>query len=170
MAGVDMISPNENERMEDLKDYKILHTKPEPVFDQLVAITAKMLDIPLAIINFVDNYKVWTLNKQNADTAVEIDDKINLCSIAIKNSSTSIFENEIEELCLISNPLIAGEHGFLFYAAAPIITNGGINVGTVCVVDKISRTFSLSGQKKLDWVASMIRIEMNKRITVHAVA
>lgn len=161
---MDMIPLNEEERVENLKKYKILYTKPEPAFDQIAAIAATMLNAPVAMINFVDRYTVWTKANQNGESGFEQDRDICLCSLAILKDKVTVYEDLSKEMHLISNPLIAGERGFKFYAAAPITTNEGFNVGVVCVVDKTSRTFTEEEQKKLEWVASLIRTEMNKRI------
>ncbi|TCD03959.1 GAF domain-containing protein [Pedobacter psychroterrae] len=164
MICMDMIPQNEEDRLQNLKKYKILYTKSEPIFDQLAAITVTMLNTPIAMINFVDRHKVWTKANQIGESGLEIDRQSCLCSLAILNESVTVFEDITKELYLNSNPLLAGEFGLKFYAAAPIVTKEGFNIGSVCIMDKIARTFSVSEQKKLTWVASMVSVEMHKRI------
>ncbi|WP_316791092.1 GAF domain-containing protein [Pedobacter frigoris] len=164
---MDIIAPDEKERIENLNKYKIIYTKSEPVFDQLAAITATMLNTPVAMINFIDRNTVWTGRTENN---MNNDDSTNLCSLAVLKGSENAFQNATKELFLISNPLIAGEYGLKFYAAAPITTDDGFHVGSVCIVDKQHRSFSEVERQKLEWVASMVRLEMNKRIALHACA
>ena len=164
MIDLDLIPFNEEGRIENLRKYKILYTKPEPVFDQLAAVAATSVDAPLAMINFVDSETVWTKANQNGESGMEYSRKASLCSLAILNDHVTVFENLEKEFPSIVNPMAAGEYGFRFYAAAPIITNEGFNVGSVCVIDKTSRSFSAEDQKKLERVASMVSAEMNKRI------
>ena len=154
--------------MENLNNYKILYTKNEPVFDQLAALTATILSTPVAMINFVDKNKVWTKADQYGDTGVAAGREISLCSMAIQNDSITVYEDilDADYPCLISNPLIAGEVGLRFYAAAAITTNEGFNVGVVCVVDQKPRAFTDDDKKKLEMVAGMVRNEMNKRIGI----
>lgn len=164
MIGMDMIPPNEEDRLQNLNKYKILYTKSEPIFDQLAAITVTMLNTPIAMINFVDRHKVWTKANQIGEAGLEIDRQSCLCSLTILNERVTVFEDITKELYLNYNPLLAGEFDLKFYAAAPIVTKEGFNIGSVCIMDRIARTFSVSEQKKLAWVASMVSVEMHKRI------
>jgi hypothetical protein len=170
MIGINVISPNEYPCLENLEQYKILNTKPEPVFDKLVATAAKMLNVSLAMINFVGSYKVWGLSEQSVSSDMITDQANNICSIAIQKDSLVKFETITKNPGLILNPMTLGEHGLQFFASAAITTKGGLNVGAVCIVDSQYRDFNSTEQKKLDWIASMVTAEMDKRLAVHAVA
>lgn len=160
------ILSDEKSRLENLKKYRILYTKSEPVFDQLAAFTATMFNTPIALINFVDQDSVWMKAVQHTQPlqSFEAGRETNLCSVAIVNESITAYENFAEHPFLMSNALIAGESGLQFYAAVPITTDEGFNVGTVCIVDKKYRQFLPHEQQQLEWIAIMVRKEMNKRI------
>jgi len=170
MIGINAISPNDRQCVENLKQYKILHTKSERIFDRLAVTTARMLNVPLVMINFVDNQKVWGLAGQERVSDIDSDPVISISSIAIQKESAVKFETITKNPGLILNPMVLGELGLQFFASAAITTNGGLNVGTVCVVDSKSRAFSSIDQRKLDEIASRITTEMNKRTAVHASA
>lgn len=169
MIGMDIITPDEREREENLKNYKVVFTKREPIFDQLAAIAATMLDVPLAMINFIDRISVWGKADRKADEK-NTEVSTSMCSLAVLKGHESDFQQATDELFLISNPLIAGEYGLKFYAAAPIKTTEGFHVGTVCIVDRQPRSFGAEEQQKLEWVASMVQLEMNKRSTLNICA
>lgn len=160
---MDIIPQNEAERLENLKKYKILYTRTEPIFDQLAAVAATVLKVPVAMINFVDQDKVWTKANQEGENGQEVPRGTSLCSLAILNDEVTVFENALEEPCLIANPLVAGSFGLRFYAAAPIRSPEGFNLGAICVVDKKARKFTEKEQQKLEWVAAMIEKEVGKR-------
>lgn len=164
--GTAIVPSDELARLENLKKYKILYTKTEPIFDQLAALTATMLNTPIAMINFIDKDKVWTKANQHGESGHEVERAGSLCSFAILNESITVFEGAIENHYLMSDPLIAGENGMRFYAAAAITTDEGFRVGVVCVVDKKPRTFSEEDRKKLELIAIMVRAEMNKRVSL----
>lgn len=159
-----MVSTDEEARLENLKKYKILYTKTEPIFDQLAAITATMMNTPIAMINFVDRDVVWTKADQNGQVGQEMDRELSLCSLAILNDSVIVFENLVQNPAMLTNPLFVGEFGMRFYAAAAITTNEGFRVGAVSIVDKKPRIFTDEDRKKLERMALMVRLEMNKRI------
>ncbi|MCX2453224.1 GAF domain-containing protein [Pedobacter sp. PLR] len=159
-----LVSSNEEARLENLKKYKILYTKTEPYFDQLAAITATMMNTPIAMINFVDRDVVWTKADQHGQTGKEMERGMSLCSLAILNESVTVFEDLIKNPVLVSNPMFVGESGLRFYAAAAITTNEGFRVGSVCIVDKNPRVFSEEDRRKLERMALLVRLEMNRRI------
>lgn len=161
-----MISSSEEARLENLKKYKILYTKTEPYFDQLAAITATMMNTPIAMINFVDRDVVWTKADQHGQTGKELHREFSLCSLAILNESVTVFEDLIQNPAMMSNPLFVGESGLRFYAAAAITTDEGFRVGSVCIVDKNPRVFGEDDRKKLEKMALMVRLEMNRRIGI----
>jgi len=161
--GRDLIPQNEEERLENLKNYKILYTQSETKFDQLSALTASMFNTPIAMINFVDKDQVWTKSTQGGHDNEAVERGSSLCSLAILKDSVTVFEDALAEPILLSNPMVAGEFGLRFYAAAPIKTSEGFNVGAVCIIDTASRDFSEEDQKKLEWIADLIRIEMESR-------
>lgn len=155
---------DEGSRLENLKNYRILYTRSAPVFDQLAAFTAKTLNTPIALINFVDRDSVWLKDGGQCNSPSSFDEGSSLCAMAIVNESGIAFEGFEKQPGLMSNALIAGESGLRFYAAVPITTDEGFTVGTVCIVDTKHRKFLPQEQKKLEWIAVRIRKEMNKRM------
>lgn len=158
------IGLDEKYRLENLKRYKILYSKTDAVFDQLAAFTATMLNTPIALINFIDRAYVWTGAEESKKQDVIIRDAENsLCSIAVISENAGAFKSFAERPQLMSNALIAGESGLKFYATAPITNNEGVRVGTVSILDSKHRPFSSYEQQQLEWVAAMVKKEMNKK-------
>jgi hypothetical protein len=48
------LHPHEGERLARLRDYEILDTEPEAVFNDLIALAAYVTETPLGAISFVD--------------------------------------------------------------------------------------------------------------------
>lgn len=161
--GRNIIPQNERERLENLEKYDIRYTQSEPVFDTLAAHAAMLFGIPIAMINFVAKNYVWTKASQQGETGLNIERGTSLCSLAILRDEVTVFEDALKERCLLSNPLIAGEHGLRFYAAAPIGTKEGFNIGVVCIVDRKPRDFGPEDQAKLENIARMVELEIEKR-------
>ena len=75
----------------------------------------------------------------------------------------TVFQNAKDEPCLLANPLVHGEFGLEFYAAAPLITANGQMIGALCLVDKKPREFSALDQRILENLASIVMDEMIKK-------
>jgi GAF domain-containing protein len=162
--GRNIIPDNEAERLENLKKYNILYSKAEPAFDELAILAATTFNVPLAMVNFVDKESVWTKTKHGAEADEDVERGTSICSLAILNDCVTVFENTLAEPQLMSNPLVAGEFGLRFYAAAPITTSDGFNIGVICILDQEPRKFSDSDQKQLELLATRVREEIEKRL------
>ena len=161
--GIPIIPENEKDRLENLHSYNILDTRSEGPFNNVASIAAHMFKTPMAFVSFVDESRVWFKSNLGLESVTEAPRGVSLCSLAILNNEPTVFHNTVEESCLLANPLVAGEFGMRFYAAAPIRTPEGYNIGAVCVVDKEPREFSVGDQRVLEHLASIVMDELKLR-------
>lgn len=161
--GIPIIPDDEHARLEKLHSLHILDTYQENgTFKHIAAIASRMFEVPIALVNFVDKDYVITKAQSGLDDAPNVSRGISLCSLAILRSEVTVFENAREEPCLMANPMVAGEFGLQFYAAAPLITKDGYKIGAVCVVDKEPREFPASDQKMLESLAAIVMNDIEK--------
>jgi GAF domain-containing protein len=66
----------------------------------------------------------------------------------------------------LANPLVAGEFGLRFYAAAPLQTEDQCNLGTLCIIDKTPRSLTEKEQKILKELADVVMDEMELRLSL----
>jgi GAF domain-containing protein len=161
--GINIIPDNEEERLSKLQDYEILDTPKEGAFNHLAAMAAHMFKVPIALISLVDADRVWFKANVGMENVKSVPRGESLCSLAILNSEPTIFEDAVNEPCLLANPLVSGNFGLRFYAGAPLVTKDGLNIGTFCIVDKQPREFPESDQKMLQQMASIVMDEIELR-------
>lgn len=148
----------EIDRIEELKKYEILDTPSEADFDEITSLAAKIFNVPVAIITMVDTDRIWFKSSYGLD-AEEIPRDPGLCSSAIMSDDIYIVEDAQVDSRTLSNPLVAGAMGLQFYAAAPLKSKNGFNLGNICIIDKIPRT--LTG-KEISILLQLSRIIMDK--------
>lgn len=151
------ISPeNEQERINNLSKYMLLHTDSEPIFDQIAALTAKVTKARIAILTYIDNRPTlnFSIIKNETDNS--------FCSIAFQKAADQLL-NKIEDPCLLTNPLIASEYGLRFYAAVPVSNKEGLRIGTLCILDDKAREFTNELHKKMERIAVLAEIEVEKK-------
>ena len=83
---------NEAERLAALREYRILDTPPEPAFDDLARLTARLCESPIAIISFVDQDRIWLKAAVGID-AREMPREMSLCSTAILYPGPLVIED-----------------------------------------------------------------------------
>ncbi len=144
----------ELERIETLRKYEILDTPADDSFNTMTAMAAKIFNVPVAIVSLVDEDRIW-FKSQVGLNVQEITKDPGLCVSAIVSNDIYVVENAKTDPRTLSNPLVAGEFGLQFYAAAPLITKDGYKLGTFCIIDKKQRFFSEDHQAVLKGFAKL---------------
>ncbi|HEY1434576.1 MAG TPA: PAS domain-containing protein, partial [Thermoanaerobaculia bacterium] len=129
---------NERERLEALARYRILDTPPEQAFDDLALLASQICGTPIAVVSLVDADRQWCKARVNfADAATARDTAF--CAHAILGRDLLVVPDAAADPRFAESPIVAGEPGIRFYAGAPLVTDEGYVLGTLCVMDRRSR-------------------------------
>lgn len=162
-----MSAPNapelERGRIEALRRYDILDTPPDGSFDHVTALVAKLFSVPIAIISLVDTDRIWFKSHHGIEVN-QIDRTPGLCASAILGGGPYVVSDALHDPRSLANPLVAHASGFRFYAAAPLRTHDGYNLGTLCVIDYESRAVAESEIVYLEHLASVVMDQMELRL------
>lgn len=161
--GKNIIPQEDDARIEALKRYYILGTPPEDAFNNVAALAAKIFRVPVSLVSLVDKDRVYFKANFGMGQVKESVRGMSLCSLSILDAGVTVFENALEEPCLLSNPNVAGSFGLKFYAGAPLITSDGFRIGTLCIIDKTPRKFSASDREVLEGLAKVVMDEIELR-------
>ncbi|MEM9379185.1 MAG: ATP-binding protein [Planctomycetota bacterium] len=134
------LPPDEERRLEVLRDLEILDTDPEEDFDSVVRLVARLLDVPIALVSLVDTNRQWFKACYGLDTR-ETDRSSAFCAHAILGGADPlIVENAPEDPRFADNPLVTGPPHLRFYLGVPLVTSEGAAIGTLCALDTEPRT------------------------------
>ncbi len=156
--------PNETERLAAVKRYEILDTPPDGSFDRITALASRLFNVPVAIVSLVDTDRIWFKSHHGLPGVEQIDRDPGLCASAILSDDVYHISNAIEDPRSLSNPLVAGEFGLRFYAAAPLKTRDGFNLGTFCIIGLQPREFSAAEKKTLEDLSAIVMDEIELRL------
>lgn len=157
--------PNESERLEKLRLYRILDTPPEEAFDRITRIVAGVIGVPIALVSLVDQERQWFKSKQGLP-ADETPRGIAFCSHAILNDDLFVVEDATKDSRFADNPLVANDPAIRFYAGAPLKTPDGLNLGTLCAIDRKPRKLSKAQGQLLSDLSNIVVDEMELRIAL----
>ncbi|MGI9040132.1 MAG: GAF domain-containing protein [Gemmatimonadales bacterium] len=153
----------EAERLAALHGYEILDTPPDGAFDRVTALAARYFQVPVAIVSLVDEDRIWFKSRQGLE-ANQIPRSPGLCASVILSDSAYVVCNALEDPRTLANPLVAGELGVRFYAAAPLITHDGYRLGTMNIIDFKPREFDAEGERTLHEFAGLVMDQMEVRL------
>lgn len=166
MHSVTQIAPkpaNETLRLQALQSYEILDTEPEQGFDDIVKIAAQICDTPIALVSLVDDERQWFKAKIGLD-AIETDRDVAFCAHAILSPEEVLHVPDTElDVRFKDNPLVTGGPKISFYAGAPLLTQDGCALGTLCVIDQQPRDLSTKQLSALKALARQIVAQFELR-------
>jgi GAF domain-containing protein len=156
----------EKARIKALYKYNILDTPPDGSFDKMTQLAAKIFNVPISIISLVDTDRIWFKSKFGVDVN-QIGRDPGLCASAILTDDIYIVEDARNDPRTLTNPLVAGDFGLQFYAAAPLQTQEGYNLGTFCIIDKQKRYFNTEQQETLKLLSEVVMESLELRLLAH---
>ena len=160
----EIVPENEEARLAALRRYAVLDTPPDGAFDRITRLASTMLGMPIAIVSLVDTDRIWFKSTQGLDGVEQIDRVPGLCASAILSDEPWIIEDARSDPRALTNPLVAGEFGLRFYAASPLHTSDGFNLGTLCVIDREPRTLAPHEVQVLEDLAALVVDELELRL------
>lgn len=158
------LSPSqEAQRIEVLKKYEILDTPPDRSFDKFTQLAAELLEVPVAIISLVDTDRIWFKSSHGLEIQ-EIGREAGLCSTAILSDKPYVVEDALTDTQARANSLVTGDVGLRFYAAIPLKTSEGCNLGTFCVIDKKPGKLTPGKERILQTLADLVMRQMELQL------
>jgi len=158
---------DESQRLLALARTGLLDTLPEPEYDDIVRLAAESCGTPIALISLVDRDRQWFKANVGLPGVEETDRCISFCSHAIERDEIFLVEDARADARFATNPLVLSPPFIRFYAGAPLQTEDGFFLGTLCVIDQRSRTLSeaqrvsLLGLKRQVELLMRMRAQMN---------
>lgn len=153
----------EEERQKVLRRYEILDTPEDGSWDRLTRLAAKVFNMPIAVVSLVDTDRVWFKSRCGLDVR-EVGTEPGLCTSAILSDDIYIVENAMEDPRTLTNPLVVSDFGLRFYAAVPLKTMDGFNIGTFAIIDQKQRYLTEAQQETLKELAGIAMDEIELRL------
>jgi len=132
---------NEHKRLAALRACGVLDSQPEPDFDDLTLLAARLCDAPIALVSLLDDRRQWFKSAVGLDVPQTPREQA-FCGYTILHADRFVIEDAAADPRTADNPLVTGEPGIRFYAGVPLVVAGGQAVGSLCVIDTIARTIS----------------------------
>ena len=159
------LPPNEAARLETLRRYAVLDTLPEKEFDDLTRLAAVICGTPIALVSLVDADRQWFKSRVGIEDS-ETRREVAFCAHAILQPDVLVVPDALMDERFRANPLVLGEPNVRFYAGAPLLTQEGHALGTLCVIDRTPRELSPEQREALRSLSRLVVAQLELRRSV----
>jgi len=163
---LDSVSPEEQARLDAVRRYRLVDQPVEDAYDRIAYVAGTIFDTPIATVSLVERDRVWLAACQGLTGVREVGKEPGLCASVIAQDDVYVINNAALDPRTLEHPLVRGELGLRFYAAAPIRTRDGYRLGTVNVIDNRPREATKRQLTALEHLAAMVSDELELRLMV----
>lgn len=128
------VPADESQRLAYLHRKQLANATPERQFDLLTSYTAKLTAFPVCLMTFIDKDTQWL----KSSFGLQVRSKARceaFCNYTICQDETFVVRNAANDALFADNPQVRGDPQIKTYVGHPIITDEGVHVGALCVID-----------------------------------
>jgi GAF domain-containing protein len=159
------IPANEENRLKELARLHLGDGIREDVFDRTTKKLARVFEVPIALITFIDRDHQWFKSQaglpEEIAEAQQISRELSVCGHVIANDEPLVVEDLSRDRRFANNPLLK-ERGLRFYAGVPLRSNN-LPIGSLCILDIKPRRMTDRERRLLEAIAEDVTEEIRRR-------
>lgn len=125
---------DEQERLAAVARFRHFEFDLDDNIQGLLKLAADIYETPVAFITLIDEHDQWFKANRGFDV-MRMPRDTSFCTHAIMDTDVLVVTDAVADNRFINNPLVVQPPHIRFYAGAPMASNDGQNVGTLCVMD-----------------------------------
>ncbi|MES0882125.1 diguanylate cyclase domain-containing protein [Roseibium sp. SCP14] len=163
------VPENEKRRLQFLRDLRILDTEREPGFDALADLARTICGTPFAAITFMEEHEQWLKSSSGAELGT-VHRQDAFCAQTIVDQQTLVIEDALADPRFSRSALVVNAPKIRFYAGCPLVLDGDLALGSLCVLDVVARCLTEDQIKQLERLAEAVVALVQNYRTVHLAA
>ena len=155
------LPPDEEARLQALSRYEAFGTEPEPAFDRITRLAARIFRVPVVRITLVERDRQWLKSHHGVDLG-ETRRDLSFCSHAVLLPAPEVFVvlDAPAHPRYTDKRMVTGPAHVRFYAGAPFRAPDGSALGTLCLIDTVARPGFSAGERAMltDLAATVMEV------------
>ena len=147
----------EKARLDALRQLNLLDTSSSESFDRLTRMAGQIFSLPISAVSLTDHDRQWFKSRIGVELN-EIPREKAPCSY-IAETTQMLVVPDFREDCRFRDSFLA-KAGIRFYAGAPLTTDKGFGIGSMCVLGTEPRAVSEAEQQSLRDLAAMVMTQI----------
>ena len=106
--------------------------------DRITAFAAELCGAPIALVSLVERDRQFFVARTGL-AVCETPRATSFCQFAMLESDVMVVPDATKDPRFADNALVTGDPYIRFYAGAPLVSDGGVPLGSLCVIDRTPR-------------------------------
>jgi EAL domain-containing protein (putative c-di-GMP-specific phosphodiesterase class I)/GGDEF domain-containing protein len=123
----------ERHRLYVLQASCLLDTPPDAALDRVTQLAARLFKAPIALISLIDEKRQWFKARVGVEVT-QTDRQDAFCAHTILRDDLLVVPDAMLDPRFRQNWLMLGEPNIRFYAGAPLRTQSGVSLGSLCII------------------------------------
>ena len=161
------ILSNEMERLSSLFKLDLDYNSLDNTFKDLSYLAAKITGTEISLISFIDSYTQWIVSRFGLEVyQTPIDDTV--CQFTLMEEDHLEIEDLSKDARFLEKGFIDDPMNLKYYLGIPLKASNGLNIGSLCVLDKKHHKLSEDKIEQLKIIARQVidRINDSNSISV----
>jgi hypothetical protein len=142
-------------RVDTVNRFLQMNISKEIELQQIVELAAKICDVPIAMITFIDSDTQYIKFKVGTDI-IEVPFQDTLCQHTLAKQELLVIPDAAVDERVMDNAFVRSGPRVRFYAGSPLTTHDDLNFGTLCVYDLQPNVLNSTQQKMLNRLAKQV--------------
>lgn len=142
------LTADEAIRLAKVADLCPFESNSDEVFDKVVSIAAEFFDAPISLITIVERHRQWFRARVGIDVS-ETPRETSFCAYSVLTKEPlEVLDARLDDR-FKDNPLVTGPPYIRYYAGAPLMTEDGLSLGSLCIIDTKPRSAMNKREKSM---------------------
>lgn len=121
-----------------MQSFELPALQDDPTLKSITDFAATLCETPVALVSFVEAERQWFPARTGLDVR-ETPREQSFCAHAMRGDEIMVVPNAPQDPRFEHNALVTGEPHIRFYAGAPLVSDDGVQLGALCVIDSHPR-------------------------------
>jgi|GEM_PF-1889869 len=133
------ITSTEGKRLDAVVRYAADGANLDDGFDPIARLAAHLFDAPIGLCTLVERDAIRVIGNFGLGGVRELERVPGFCASAVGQHVPYIIERADQDSRTLAHALVTGPENIRFYASVQLRGRTGVNLGTLCVMDRMSR-------------------------------
>lgn len=144
-----------------LKNYQLSDPNLDPFFDDFALLASEICQTPIAEVVFTDSEKFWPKSTVGLS---ESEQEAGCCPHTISEPDFFQVPDTLSDERFAFKDWVVSGPEIRFYAGVPLVTEEGLTIGTICVMDREPRLLTPEQRASLEGLARLLIANLGLRL------